>query len=66
MKSYDRMDGESAKAWAAFCVYRDLGVSRSLSSVAEIFYTPETHRKRPRNLSQIELWSRQWGWSDRV
>jgi hypothetical protein len=66
MKSYDRMDGESAKAWAAFCVYRDLGVSRSLDRAAAEIYGLGSDQIRPRNLSTIKQWSSRWAWVDRI
>ena len=34
-KSWDRQQGESSKAYAAFCAYRDLGITRSVMKVVE-------------------------------
>jgi hypothetical protein len=65
MKSYDRQDGETTKAYAAFMVYRDMGATRSLTLVAEKIYTPQSPHNPPRNISQIERWSSQWNWVDR-
>jgi hypothetical protein len=65
-KSYDRQDGETSKAYQAFTIYRNMGVSRSLDRTAVEFYpTPETPQKRPRNIAQIEVWSRTKNWVDR-
>jgi len=33
--SWDRREGESAKAYAAFCAYRDIGAARSLTKVVQ-------------------------------
>ena len=53
-KSYNRQDGETSKAYQAFTIYRNMGVSRSLDRTAVEFYsTPETPQKRPRNIAQI-------------
>jgi hypothetical protein len=63
MKSYDRADGETAKAYGAFTIYRNMGANRSLDRTALEFYsTPETPQKHPRNITQIEVWSRTWNW----
>jgi hypothetical protein len=65
-KSYDRQDGETSKAYQAFTIYRNMGVSRSLDRTAGEFYpTPETPQKRPRSIAQIEVWSRTNKWVDR-
>jgi hypothetical protein len=63
--SYDRIDGESTKAYTAFMLYRDMGATRSLTLVAEKIYTPQSPHNPPRNISQIERWSSQWNWVDR-
>ena len=40
--------------------------TRSLDRTAVEFYpTPETPQKRPRNIAQIEVWSRTKNWVDR-
>jgi hypothetical protein len=36
MADYGPISGESAKAFASFCVYRDLGPRRSLAAVADV------------------------------
>jgi hypothetical protein len=66
MKSYDRSDGETAKAYAAFTIYRNMGVSRSLDRTAVEFYPViDSSQKRPRNIAQIQVWSRTYNWVSR-
>jgi hypothetical protein len=55
--SWEKLKGESYKAWEAFTVYRDMGPTRSLARVAE-------HLGKSKAL--IEGWSRQWHWVDRA
>jgi hypothetical protein len=67
MKSYDRADGETTKAYAAFCIYRDLGADRSLLRTANNFYprqSPDNSPTHP-NIARIERWSKAWRWVDR-
>jgi hypothetical protein len=65
MKTYDRIEGETTKAWAAFCIYRDMGAARSHDRVAAEIYPPESPQNHPRNISQIERWSSAWKWAER-
>lgn len=54
---WERRDGESAPAWEAFTLYRDMGLSRSAGKVAE---------ECGKNRSLIERWSRAHQWVIRV
>lgn len=54
---WDRLPGESAKAYEAFCVYRDLGVDRSIRDAAQ---------KLSKSVMVIARWSGQWDWVNRV
>lgn len=54
---WDRLDGESAKAYAAFCKYRDLSESRTLAKVAEMSHCSGQN---------INRWSRRWLWVNRA
>lgn len=54
---WDRQPGESARAFAAFCVYRDDGAGRSLRATVD---------KTGTKLTQIGAWSRRHGWVSRV
>lgn len=66
-KTYDRQDGETAKAYAAYCIYRNMGAERSLEKTAIKFYprqSPDTYRTHP-NIARIERWSKTWNWVER-
>jgi hypothetical protein len=65
-KSYDSQDGETSKAYQAFTIYRNMGAARSLEKTAQEFYDPDSTQKRPRNKSQISVWSSKWNWAQRV
>lgn len=60
MELWERQPGESAKAFHAFTLYRDLGHERSVSKVAQIY--------RPgRNLrSLMSRWSTKFNWVKRA
>jgi hypothetical protein len=60
--TWERQPGETPKAYAAFCVYRDQGPYRSLRKTAEQFYAGKNtvdHR-------QIERWSSKNRWVQRA
>jgi hypothetical protein len=59
---FGRQPGESARAFAAFCCYRDLGPRRSLREACRRFYDGET----PGKVRQLERWSAAWGWGGRA
>ena len=59
MRLYDREPDESAKAFAAWSVYRDLGPQRSLQSASELYYG------HAGNVRQFQRWSKRFGWRDR-
>lgn len=65
IKSYDRQEGETIKAYAAFCTYRDLGIERSLPKTATIVYPPRNPQEPPRNISALQAWSYKYNWVDR-
>ena len=54
---WERQPGESAKAFEAFCIYRDMGVSRSARKVSE---------KLGKSRQLLSRWSAQYSWVDRV
>jgi hypothetical protein len=62
MAAWDRLDGESAKAHAAFVVYRDLGVQRSLQKAWER-YTNGNTKAMP---GYFGRWSSENAWVERA
>jgi hypothetical protein len=63
---------ESARAYGAFCTYRDLGPCRSLKAAAEAFYRTSAEpsaksRRRPKGTARhFEKWSAAFHWVERV
>ena len=56
-ESWERQTGETAKAYAAFSVYRDMGVHRSLRRVAQ---------ESSKDPAQIFRWNKRHGWQQRI
>jgi hypothetical protein len=67
LKSYDRQENETIKAYTAFCIYRDLGTSRTIEKTAEKYYKPDPSQGKAscRSTSQLRLWSSANNWIDR-
>lgn len=61
MRAFERQEGETAKSFAAFKVYRDLGLQRSLRRTAELVYGEGT-----KSVRRIEKWSSQHDWYSRA
>ena len=55
---WDRVTGESSKAYAHFCLYRGMGPDRSLAKVAA------ASESRP-HVYQLKRWSSRWNWVER-
>src|SRR5215467_5679024 len=58
---WERQPGESARAFAAFCLFRDIGPRRSLRECCRRFYGDRTMS----NLGQSSTWSGKWQWVER-
>jgi hypothetical protein len=59
---WEKLEGETPKAYRAFCIYRDEGpAKRSLRSTAALFYDGSSA-----NLAQIGRWSKKYRWVQRV
>ncbi len=56
---WERLPNESSKAYQAFCIYRDLGVERSLEKVAQ-------NRGKPGSKSWLNTWSTKYHWVERA
>ena len=57
--SWRRREGETAKAYAAFCLYRDLGSGRSLEKARQAL------GKSSGYIRQLETWSSRSAWQER-
>jgi hypothetical protein len=60
VRLYDRETDESAKAFEAWTVYRDLGAERSLQKASTLYYGSTA------NVRQFERWSKRFGWVERA
>lgn len=56
-KLWERQENESPQAYEAFVVYRDLGVGRTFTAVAE---------KLRKSVSLIRRWKDAWNWETRA
>lgn len=56
-RPWERQNGETVKAFEAFCVYRDLGKTRSQEKTAE---------KLSKSRQQMCKWSMKYNWVERV
>lgn len=61
IKSYNRQEGETIKAYAAFCIYRDLGTQRTIRETVKRYYSGDS----PANIRHLERWSSANNWIDR-
>ena len=59
---WERQPRESARAYGAFCAYRDLGPCRSLKAAAEAFYK----RTSAAVSRQLKTWSAAFHWVERT
>jgi hypothetical protein len=62
---YERQPGETAKAYAAFQVYRDLGIKRSVDEVGKRLYGTQKGRKRG-TTGRLRAWFTTWRWEERA
>lgn len=56
-KPWERQENESAKAYAAFSVYRDMGADRSLAKVGQVV---------GKSTKMMEKWSKAHNWVERA
>lgn len=56
-RPYERLPGETAKAFQAFTVYRDLGIHRSFESVAN---------QLSKSATLIRRWAAKYNWGERI
>lgn len=62
---WEPSEGESARAFACFAVFRDLGPERTLRSAAGLFYGKEDGPTRG-ELDTVKRWSAAHDWMERV
>lgn len=65
-KQWDRQTNETNKAYAAFCVYRDLGVRRSLSKTVKKIFPDISLDKYTTKIRGLAVWSSKYTWVKRV
>lgn len=69
---WDQQPGESAKAYAAFCIYRDLGPRRSLDAASRSYHRSEQegqgppNRRLPRASGTVRRWAQCLNWQARA
>jgi len=56
---WERQPGESTKAYAAFCAYRDLGPERSIEKAGQML-------DKPRSKKWLGEWSSKYHWVERA
>lgn len=61
---WEQLPGESARAFRAFCAYRDLGPERSLDAVAAALVPPSRRPRKPPG--RINKWSSDHRWAERA
>ena len=70
MSAWDRREGESKKAYQAFCDYRDMGTSRSLRSLHEQYRKQSLNnaQAKPPTIREASIfqWSSKHDWQNRV
>jgi hypothetical protein len=59
-KSFDRIEGEGPKAFAAFAIYRDMGPDRTLAAVLDALGKASGYSR------MLEEWSSDWNWVERA
>lgn len=62
---WERQPGESARAYAAFCVYLNLGPQRSIQKAFEAKSAPDAPQKRPVN-GTWKAWCSRFRWTERT
>jgi len=63
---WDRLTGESSKAYYAFCIYRDLGRDRSHERVTQAYRKTASKNPKFNRPQQIHIWSIKYNWVSRV
>src|SRR5262249_44613461 len=70
--AWERLPGESSQAYAAFCLYHDLGSGRSIDAASRAYHQPRqggdatSTAPRRRASGRIRKWAARWNWSARA
>jgi hypothetical protein len=63
-ESWEKLNGESSLAFAAFCAFRDLGAERNIRKAVEVAEKDE--EKREKRYRVYRNWSTQFKWRERA
>jgi hypothetical protein len=63
-ESWEKLDGESSLAFAAFCAFRDVGLDRTIRKAVQSVATDETIRAKKYRVWRN--WSTQFKWRERA
>jgi len=63
-ESWERLPGETGGAFAAFCIYRDLGLERNIRKAVESIEKDEG--KRDKRYKVWRNWATQYRWKERA
>lgn len=63
---WQRAPTDTDSSWRAFCVYRDMGVARSLIKAARLYYGDESLGDQSGKNRQMTTWSAAHKWVERV
>jgi hypothetical protein len=65
-KTWDRLDGETDKAWSAFRLYLGLGRGRSLDGLAGALDPAKASRRKRAATGCLQSWSSRYRWVERA
>lgn len=64
---WEKQKGESIKAFTAFAIYRDSGVTRSITNTAKALHETGTRAGKVESIrTQCGAWSSKWRWVERA
>jgi len=66
IKPWDQQLDEPAKAFAAFRVYRDMGLERSIGDTSMIVFPPREGARKNKIVGQIAKWASEFRWVERA
>jgi hypothetical protein len=63
---WEQLAGESSKAYAAFCIYRDQGPRRTFDGASRAYHGGAAAGPKRRASGHIRLWAERWHWLARA